>query len=71
MIVLMLRNKETGQYWRRGCRWTTQDRAEVWHTLNGPSQALNRIRLRQKYLNKPVPETEIVSFELVEIDLTS
>ncbi len=67
MTVYMLRNNETGLYYRRmkgyGTRWVEQQKASIWTVKSGPAQSKSLIQRRRR--RKPL-NLEIVSFTLTE-----
>ncbi len=66
MIVYMLRDNETGLYYRRmkgyATRWVEQEKASIWTVKGGPAQAKSLIQRRRR---KPL-NLEIVPFTLTE-----
>jgi hypothetical protein len=65
MTVYMVRNNETGLYYRKGSLgtrgWCKQSQASIWTTLNGPSQ------VKSRYIRHNKTPAEIIKFELREI----
>lgn len=67
MTVYMLRNNETGLYYRRmkgyAKRWVEQEKASVWTLKIGPTSARSRVLERRPQLQD---DLEIVPFILKE-----
>lgn len=65
MTVYMLRNKDTGLFYRRmkgyATRWVEQQKASIWTVKAGPAQAKS---LMQRRRGKPL-DLEIVSYTLI------
>ena len=70
MTVFMLRDPDTGLFYRRGSAtncWVEQQKASIWTSRVGPSIAKAAVRDERyayRHTKRPVPE--IVEFELVE-----
>jgi len=64
MTVYMLRNNETGLYYRRKHgswdRWVEQKKASIWTSKIGPAAAMSNMRRDKQHC-------EVVPFELKEI----
>lgn len=71
MNAYMLRNNETGLFYRRtkGCYspnvWVEQGKASIWVTKNGPAQCKSLAQNKRHRGNVP-RDLEIVTFDLVE-----
>jgi len=69
MIVYMLRNDDTGKWYRRAPgiegNWTTPERATSWPDLRGPGGAKGNIKRYHARRRRVVPNMTIVEFELV------
>ncbi len=71
MIVYMLRDNETGLFYRRtkggysDTLWVEQQKASIWTMKIGPAQS--KSRLEDQYRNRrPPKDLEIISFTLTE-----
>lgn len=69
MVVFMLRNDDTGKWYRRGehvsGHWYEQQQASVWPSPQGPIAARTSVRCRVGQSGKEVLEMTVVEFELV------
>ncbi len=66
MTFYMLRDLNTGRYYKRGCLWVPAEYASVWTTLDGPRAALGAItkyNRRIHYENFKPANPTIVQFE--------
>ena len=74
MIVYMLRDNETGLFYRRtkggysDTLWVEQQKASIWTMKIGPAQSKSRLqdRYHGRYRGKPPKDLEIISFTLTE-----
>ncbi len=71
MNAYMLRNNETGLFYRRTkgnyspSVWVEQEKASIWVTKNGPTQSKSLAQNKRRRGNVP-HDLEIVTFDLVE-----
>jgi len=69
MKVYMLRNDDTGKWYRRSAsilgNWVDQEKASSWPTNRGPSSAKGNVTRYNNQRRREVPKMTIVEFELV------
>ena len=69
MVVFMLRNDDTGKWYRRGehvkGHWFDQQQASVWPSSQGPIAARTSVRCRAVRSFRDEPAMTVVEFTLV------
>lgn len=69
MVVFMLRNDDTGKWYRRGehvmGHWFDQQQGSVWPSSQGPIAARTSVRRRTERREQGSPEMTVVEFTLV------
>ena len=71
MVVFMLRNDDTGKWYRRNAHilghWFDQQDASVWPSKQGPVAARTAVRKIASQRKREAPEMTIVEFNLVPV----
>jgi len=69
MVVFMLRNDDTGKWYRRNAHicghWYEQQDASVWPSKQGPVAARTSVRKIASQWGREAPEMTIIEFNLV------